>query len=146
MLDQSATDFFLPPDLVARALASLAERCENQADGLDAQDDRQLTAAERAMPGKLRREASSFRAALDYWQSGYKPIIMADGSYLIASRSGSGALFHTIRKIDGRWAKPSPQADDVITGSRRASSISQQSRSRSSRSTREIMAELKSGS
>ena len=103
MTDNTQADFFLPADLVARALASLAEQCDSQAAGLEAQPQYYLTRDERAMPQQLRCEAAKLRTALEYWQSGCRPILMADGSYLIASRSGSGALFHTIRKVDGRW-------------------------------------------
>lgn len=102
MEQNTQADFFLPPDLVARALASLAERCEAQADGLDAQPRWQLTRGERAMIAQLNREAACFRAALDYWQAGYRPILLADGSYLVPSRT-SDALFHLVIKIGGRW-------------------------------------------
>lgn len=103
MTEQSATDFFLPPALIAAALEELMGECHTQIDRLarqSKQGDPDVKAESRFWLAQYR----AFTKALHYWQQGVRPTVSTSGAWLIPSASRPSAVVHEMTKHGGVWA------------------------------------------
>lgn len=103
MAAQSSTDFFLPADLVARAIEELMQQCHDHIDRLS----RQSKQGDPDVKTETKFWLSQYRAftkALHYWQQGIRPTVSSSGSWLLPSASRPGAVIHECSKHGGVWA------------------------------------------
>lgn len=94
-------DFFLPPALVARALASLAEHEHDAIDRLTDQPDQGEPSVKEELTFRL-RDYEAFLKASYQWGTGVRPVLTPHGSWLVPSRT-QGGVIHEISREGGYW-------------------------------------------
>lgn len=101
MAQDNATYFFLPAELVAQALASLAEAEHDAIDRLSLQPEQGDPDVKDEIKFHLRDYRAYIKAAY-HWGRGVRPILSASGGWLIPSAS-SGGVIHEVSRPNGYW-------------------------------------------
>lgn len=101
-MSETAQPFYLPADLVARAIQQLADECHAQVDALAAQPDQ----GDPDVKTEARHWLAQYRAftkAAYYWGAGVRPVATVDG-WLVPSASRAGAVVHAVTRRGGVWS------------------------------------------
>src|SRR5262245_58808000 len=110
-MSDNTQDFFLPPALVARALASLAEQCHDEIRRLDKQPHQGSPDIKSEKTFYLKQYRAFIRAAY-HWGRGVRPDATPTGGWLVPSGTRAG-LIHEVCKHGGVWVcGPSCEARD----------------------------------
>ena len=99
--NMQADHFFLPAELVAQALASLAEQCHDEIDRLDRQPHQGAPDIKSEKVFFLRQYRAFIKAAY-HWGRGVRPVLSASGSWLVPSGSRAGQIYE-VTKHGGVW-------------------------------------------
>lgn len=100
-MTDNATDFFLPADLVARALASLAEQCHDEINNLDRQPHQGAPDIKSERTFYLRQYRAFIKAAY-HWGRGIRPVPTPTGGWLVPSGTRAGVI-HEVARHGGVW-------------------------------------------
>ena len=101
MTNTDATYFFLPAELVAQALASLAEQSHDAIDRLSRAPEQGDPSVKDEIKFHLRDYRAYIKAAY-HWGRGVRPVLSPTGSWLIPSAS-SGGVIHEVSRPNGFW-------------------------------------------
>lgn len=97
----SNPDFFLPPDLVARALANLAEREHDAINVLSEQPEQGEPSVKEELAFRLRDYNAYIKASFE-WGKGIRPILSPRGAWLVPSRTTGGVVYE-VSRANGYW-------------------------------------------
>jgi|GEM_PF-2264473 hypothetical protein len=101
MQQNTQADFFLPSDLVARALASLAEQEHDAINVLLDQSEQGEPTVKDELAFHL-RDYKAFLRAGHQWGRGIRPVYTPAGSWLVPSRT-LGGVVHEVSRPKGFW-------------------------------------------
>ena len=96
MTDNTQADFFLPADLVARALASLVEQCHDEIDRLLRQERQGAPDIKSERVFYLRQYRAFIKAAY-HWGRGVRPVPTPTGGWLVPSGTRAGVVYEVAR-------------------------------------------------
>src|SRR5690349_5342031 len=101
MKNDTTPEFFLPADLVARALASLIEQTHDAIDRLSAQPEQGEPSVKEELRYQL-RDYNAYIKAAHQWALGVRPVALPNGSWLVPSRTTGGVVYE-VSKPEGFW-------------------------------------------